>query len=128
MRIDLSSISMTCAPDSPCSYQREHSFLCEAHLIILQQKSIQSTYPNLQIKSNESIESTMPTFNFAKFLFNKEQKERNQLAKRPVSTKDQEVEDTTESSQWSESQYGPGWDKTFDPSPANVTEAQMKAT
>jgi hypothetical protein len=37
-------------------------------------------------------------------------------------------EDSTESSDWSEVEYGPGWDQVFDPSPANVTEQQMKST
>lgn len=35
---------------------------------------------------------------------------------------------STSSEDWSEVEYGPGWEKVFDPSPANVTEQQMKAT
>ena len=37
-------------------------------------------------------------------------------------------ERSNSSEDWSEVEYGPGWDKIFDPSPANVTEQQMKAT
>ncbi|CAB9527862.1 expressed unknown protein [Seminavis robusta] len=38
------------------------------------------------------------------------------------------AEDTTERSDWSDVEYGPGWEQVFDPSPANVTEQQMKQT
>lgn len=37
-------------------------------------------------------------------------------------------ERSNSSEDWLEVEYGPGWEKIFDPSPANVTEQQMKQT
>ena len=52
--------------------------------------------------------------------------------KAPQSNKLKETgkDETTESSRscWSDVEYGPGWEKVFDPSPANLTEMQMKHT